>query len=175
MRVHCVCLVAILTIVPSTVWAASDGIPTLDVRPVCRGIAGQSADPGVGQRNQTETFQQCMESVQAVREQLKQEWSAFSAADKRHCVSLATTGGESSNTELLTCLEMARASSKVRFLRKRNYQARIFTFDADGTISNDRANRINVGLTAGADIAAHGENKVGRANDERFRRVIFGS
>jgi hypothetical protein len=49
MRGHCVCLVAILTIVPSTVWAASDAIPTLDVRPVCRGIASQSADPGVGQ------------------------------------------------------------------------------------------------------------------------------
>ena len=114
MRCHCVCLVGILTIVPSTVWAASDGIPTLDVRPVCRGIAGQSADPGVGQRNQTETFQQCMESEQAVREQLKQEWSAFSAADKRHCVTLATTGGELSNTELLTCLEMAR---DVRVLR----------------------------------------------------------
>ena len=114
MRGHCVCLVAILTIVPSIAWAASDGIPTLDVRPVCRGIASQSADPGVGQRNQTETFQQCMESEQAVREQLKQEWSAFSAADKRHCVTLATTGGESSNTELLTCLEMAR---DVRVLR----------------------------------------------------------
>jgi hypothetical protein len=49
MRGHCVCLVAILAIVPSAVWAASDGIPTLDVRPVCRGIASQSADPGVGQ------------------------------------------------------------------------------------------------------------------------------
>jgi hypothetical protein len=110
MRGHCVYLVAILTIVPSTVWAASDGIPTLDVRPVCRGIASQSADPGVGQRNQTETFQQCIESEQAVREQLKQVWSAFSAADKRHCVTLATTGGESSKT----CLEMAR---DVRVLR----------------------------------------------------------
>ena len=114
MRGHCVYLVAILTIVPSTVWAASDGIPTLDVRPVCQGIASQSADPGVGQRNQTETFQQCIESEEAVREQLKQVWSAFSAADKRHCVTLATTGGESSNTELLTCLEMAR---DVRVLR----------------------------------------------------------
>jgi hypothetical protein len=84
------------------------------VRPVCRGIASQSADPGVGQRSQTETFQQCIESEQAVLEQLKQGWSAFSAEDKRHCVTLATTGGESSNTELLTCLEMAR---DVRALR----------------------------------------------------------
>ena len=106
--------VTILTIVPSIAWARSNEIPTLDVRPVCRGIASQSADPGVGQRNQTETFQQCMESEQAVREQLKREWSAFSVADKRHCVTLATTGGESSNTELLTCLEMAR---DVRVLR----------------------------------------------------------
>ena len=114
MRGHSVCLAAILIIAPSTVWAASNGIPTLDVRPVCRGIASQSADPGVGQRDQTETFKQCMESEQAVLEQLKQVWSAFSAADKRHCVTLATTGGESSNTELLTCLEMAR---DVRVLR----------------------------------------------------------
>ena len=91
---HFVFGVTILTIVPSITWARSNEIPKLDVRPVCRGIASQSADPGVGQRNQTETFQQCMESEQAVREQLKQEWSAFSAADKRHCVTLATTGGE---------------------------------------------------------------------------------
>jgi hypothetical protein len=111
---HFVFGVTILTIVPSITWARSNEIPKLDMRPVCRGIASQSADPGVGQRNQTETFKQCIESEQAVLEQLKQVWSAFSAADKRHCVTLATTGGESSNTELLTCLEMAR---DVRVLR----------------------------------------------------------
>jgi hypothetical protein len=55
-----------------------------------------------------------MESEQGVREELKKAWSSFSAADKRHCVELAKTGGESSNTELLTCLEMAR---DVRVLR----------------------------------------------------------
>src|SRR6476469_6993709 len=77
-------------------------------------LPSQSADPGVGQRNQTETFQQCIDSERVVHEQLKREWSNFSAADKRHCVTLATTGGESSNTELLTCLEMAR---DVRVLR----------------------------------------------------------
>jgi hypothetical protein len=112
MRGYFVCIM--LAILPTIAWAASDRIPTLDVRPVCRGIASQSADPGVGQRNQTETFQQCIDSERAVLEQLKREWSNFSAADKRHCVTLATTGGESSNTELLTCLEMAR---DVRALR----------------------------------------------------------
>jgi len=114
MRGQFVCGVTTLLIIPTIAWGGSDGIPTLDVRPVCRGIASQSADPGVGQRNQTETFQQCVESEQTVREQLKRQWSDFSAADKRHCVTLATTGGESSNTELLTCLEMAR---DVRLLR----------------------------------------------------------
>lgn len=98
----------LFSLVPTHVWSASDEIPRLDVRPVCRGIASQSADPGVGQRSRADTLQQCLESEQAVRDQLKQQWSSFSAADKRHCVTLATTGGESSNTELLTCLEMAR-------------------------------------------------------------------
>jgi hypothetical protein len=109
--------VTTLTIIPTIVLGASDAIPTLDVRPVCRGIASQSSDPGVGEKNQTDAFKQCLESEQAVRDQLKQKWSDFSAADKRHCVTLATTGGESSNTELLTCLEMAR---DVRLLRSAN-------------------------------------------------------
>jgi colicin import membrane protein len=114
MRGYLVSVVAMVTIAPSLLLARSDQIPTLDVRPVCRGIASQSADPGVGQGSQTETFQRCMESEQSVREQLKRDWPAFSAADKQHCVTLAMTGGESSNTELLTCLEIAR---DVRTLR----------------------------------------------------------
>jgi hypothetical protein len=114
MRGYFVSLVLLGSIVPSTSWARSNDIPTLDVRPVCRGIASQSGDPGLGVAGQTETFRQCMESEQAVLEQLRKEWSAFSEADKRHCVTLAKTGGESSNTELMTCLEMAR---DVRVLR----------------------------------------------------------
>jgi hypothetical protein len=94
---------------------ALDEIPTLDVRPVCRGIALQAADPGVGQQGgQAETFQRCIATEKEIHEQLKKRWGEFSAADKRHCVTLAKTGGESSNTELLTCLEMAR---DVRVLR----------------------------------------------------------
>jgi hypothetical protein len=101
-------LITATFVVPSSLWARSDEIPTLDIRPVCRGIASQSADPGIGQGGQTENFQQCMESEQRVHEQLRKVWASFSAADKQHCVTLAKTGGESSNTELLTCLEMAR-------------------------------------------------------------------
>ena len=85
--------------------ARSDDIPTLDVNPVCRGIAMQGElEAGLQQTS----FQQCVQSEQAVRDEIKKEWSTFTTADKSHCVSLAKTGGESSYTELITCMEMAR-------------------------------------------------------------------
>src|SRR5215831_10200251 len=85
--------------------ARSDGIPTLDVNPVCHGIAMQGElEAGLQQTS----FQQCVQSEQATREEIKKEWSTFSASDKSHCVALAKTGGESSYTELITCMEMAR-------------------------------------------------------------------
>src|SRR5215469_1597365 len=85
--------------------ARSDDIPTLDVNPVCHGIAMQGElEAGLQQTS----FQQCVQSEQATREQIKKEWSTFSTSDKSHCVALAKTGGESSYTELITCMEMAR-------------------------------------------------------------------
>ena len=45
--------------------------------------------------------------------QLEKEWSTFTTADKTDCVSLANTGGESSYTELITCMEMARDVRKL--------------------------------------------------------------
>src|SRR5215467_15345068 len=89
----------------------SDDIPTLDVNPVCHGIAMQGElEAGLQRTN----FEQCVQSEQATREQIKKEWSTFTTADKSHCVALAKTGGESSYTELITCMEMAR---DVRALR----------------------------------------------------------
>jgi hypothetical protein len=90
--------------------ARSDDIPTLDVNPVCHGIAMQGElEAGLQQTS----FQQCMQSEQAVREDVKKEWSTFSTADKTHCVALAKTGGESSYTELISCMEMARDVRKL--------------------------------------------------------------
>src|SRR6516162_2535250 len=62
---------------------------------------------------QQTSFQQCVQSEQAVRDEIKKEWSTFSTADKTHCVALAKTGGESSYTELITCMEMARDVRKL--------------------------------------------------------------
>ena len=106
MRGHFVLGVAIAMILPAMLPARADETPNLDVRPVCRGIASQAAEPlSTGLPS---SYDECVKSEQEVRAQLKKEWSAFSAADKQHCVTLAMTGGESSYTELLTCLEMSR-------------------------------------------------------------------
>jgi len=114
MRSYFAPAIAMAIIMAAILSARSDDIPTLDVNPVCRGIASQSElEAGLQRTN----FEQCVQSEQAVREQLKKEWTAFSAADKQHCVALAKTGGESSYTELITCMEMAR---DVRIYTKMN-------------------------------------------------------
>ena len=90
--------------------ARSDQIPVLDVNPVCHGIAMQGElEAGLQQTS----FQQCVQSEQATRDEIKKHWSSFSTADKGDCVALAKTGGESSYTELLTCMEMARDVRKL--------------------------------------------------------------
>jgi hypothetical protein len=111
MRSYFAPAIAIAMIMPAILSARSDDIPTVDVRPVCRGIASQGElDVGLQQTS----FEQCVQSEQAVREQLEKEWSTFTTADKSHCVSLAKTGGESSYTELITCMEMARDVRAIR-------------------------------------------------------------
>ncbi len=85
----------------------ADGVPTLNVEQVCEGIAQQGGvtfhDPAIAQEKKN-----CLESEAAIREQLSKQWTSFSPADRSHCVNESVMGGDSSYTELLTCLEMAR-------------------------------------------------------------------
>jgi hypothetical protein len=102
--------VALAALCLSGLSARSDDVPTLDVNPVCRGIAMQGElEAGLQQTS----FQQCVQSEQAVRDEIRKEWSTFSTADKTHCVALAKTGGEASYTELISCMEMARDVRKL--------------------------------------------------------------
>jgi hypothetical protein len=101
-------VIVMVAMAPSISTARSDEIPTLDVRPVCRGIAQQSTDPSAGKKGHDEIFRGCMKSEQGAREQLKNVWLAFSPTDKQHCVAMTKTGGLPSYTELITCLEMVR-------------------------------------------------------------------
>ncbi|MFY9696519.1 MAG: hypothetical protein WA776_04105 [Xanthobacteraceae bacterium] len=85
----------------------SDSVPALNVEQVCQGIAQQGGvsfhdtDIAVEKKN-------CLDSEKATRDELVKEWSSFAPADKVACTNESKMGGESSYTELLTCLEMAR-------------------------------------------------------------------
>jgi hypothetical protein len=84
-----------------------DKVPSLNVEQVCEGIAQQGGvsfrDPNIAVEKKN-----CLDSEHATRDELAKQWSSFSAADKNACTNEATMGGDSSYTELLTCLEMAR-------------------------------------------------------------------
>jgi hypothetical protein len=94
--------------------ARTDQYPTLNVAPICHGITQQSDLQG-GFREVS--FDECMKAEQEDRQAMIKEWSTFLAAERAHCVAEVTMGGESSYTELITCLEMAR---DVRLLKKPN-------------------------------------------------------
>jgi hypothetical protein len=91
----------------------ADSVPTLNVEPVCRGIAQQGGATGrdAATKQEQET---CIKSEQAMRDELVKQWSTFSPTDRTSCVNESRMGGESSYTELLTCLEMARDVRKMR-------------------------------------------------------------
>jgi hypothetical protein len=84
-----------------------DGVPSLNVEQVCDGIAQQGGvsfrDPNIAVEKKN-----CVDSEHATRDELAKQWSSFTATDKTSCTNEATMGGDSSYTELLTCLEMAR-------------------------------------------------------------------
>jgi hypothetical protein len=95
----------LLTVMTLAVRAAD--VPQLNVAPLCHGIVDQGGDPlQAGDPNVS--FKQCMDSEAADKATLEKEWSTFSAANKRDCTDEARTGGLSSYTDLLTCLEMAK-------------------------------------------------------------------
>jgi hypothetical protein len=85
----------------------ADGVPDLNVAQVCEGIAKQGGvtfrDPSIAKEKKN-----CIDSEQQVRAELAKQWSSFAPAAKTSCVNESKMGGESSYTELLTCLEMAR-------------------------------------------------------------------
>jgi hypothetical protein len=90
----------------------ADRVPVLNIEQVCEGIARQGGisfhDPAIAKEKE-----RCLKSEQEVRDELVKQWSSFLAADRASCVTEARTGGDSSYTELITCLEMARDVRKL--------------------------------------------------------------
>src|SRR3984957_19443594 len=91
----------------------SDSVPVLNVEQVCQGIAQQGGvtfhDSAVGEEKKN-----CLDSEQSTRDEIVKQWSTFTAPDKTACTNESRMGGESSYTELLTCLEMARDVRNLR-------------------------------------------------------------
>jgi len=112
MRRHLIPIVALTALGASSLSARSDEFPVLDVAPLCHGITEQST---LQEGFRTVTFDECIKAEQEDRQTMIKEWSTFSADDRTHCTAEAKMGGESSYTDLLTCLEMAR---DVRALNK---------------------------------------------------------
>ena len=84
----------------------ADRVPILKVEKSCR--AAGSAGLGAGR-----TTESCMNDENAARDSLNQDWGQFSAADKSHCLTMVSTGGDPSYVELLSCLEMSRDAKKI--------------------------------------------------------------
>jgi len=90
--------------------AQSDGLPNLNVRPVCLGIAQQAATPGE-RGGPALGYGQCVQSEMAVRRRLIRRWARYTPDEKANCIG-SEMGGYASYTDLATCLEMARDARK---------------------------------------------------------------
>jgi len=85
----------------------ADQVPKLNVTPSCRA----SADGILGVKQDIDS---CLQSENAARDQLAQQWSTFAPADRDSCTRLTMIGGTGGTyTELITCLEMKSESAKL--------------------------------------------------------------
>jgi hypothetical protein len=87
--------------------AASNGPPTLNVKPSCEAAADRTAMEQVPGSNVRDVAS-CMRDENEARDQLAKEWAQFSPSDQQNCTSITKTGGIPSYVELIVCLEMIR-------------------------------------------------------------------
>jgi hypothetical protein len=103
----------------------------MDVEQVCRGIAEQGGATfhdrdlarALRDPETVQTQKDCLDSEEHVRDQLAKAWGSFDSSDRRHCTNESKMGGESSYTELITCLEMARDVRKLHDEAKASHSA----------------------------------------------------
>jgi hypothetical protein len=106
MRVLSIAFMTVMVLLVAILPARSQSIPSLNVKPVCRGIAQQALDPSEAGGPDL-AFTACVKNEQAMREKLAGEWSTFSRSEKANCIG-EQMGGMASYTDLISCLEMAR-------------------------------------------------------------------
>jgi len=85
----------------------ADAVPTLAFEQSCREVA--RADP-----LKQITVEACFKQETEARDQLKNDWTAFSAGDRSHCLNLTNIGSRPSYVELITCLQVSRDARQLR-------------------------------------------------------------
>jgi hypothetical protein len=101
--------------------AWSQQVPVLDLTPICRGIAQGAA--GAGERGGPDlSFARCVRNEKATRKRLVGMWSRYAPGDRQHCVAETTMGGLASYTNLLGCLNSAKAAHTMFPGRNRPYR-----------------------------------------------------
>ncbi len=99
-------MAALLTVIlaGSQIALASEQVPQLNIEPTCHSAA--MAQPAQDRHEDV-----CKRDELQARDKLQQEWGQFTGTQRQHCVTLSTLGGSPSYVELLTCLEMAKATA----------------------------------------------------------------
>ncbi len=95
---------------PGVASAASSGVPTVDIAITCR--TSEKALISIFGAQTQQTFESCMQSENAAREQIVKNWQHFPAGGRQRCVN--TTGYMPSYVEWLTCLEMEQQVLELR-------------------------------------------------------------
>jgi hypothetical protein len=105
-----VAIVLLLFALPGS--ASAQSIPQLNVDPVCHGIAQQAWAPSESGGPDL-TYKRCVQSEMATRRKLSREWSTFTPGEKANCIATEMSAPLPSYTDLITCVETARAVRKL--------------------------------------------------------------
>lgn len=81
----------------------SGQVPQLDISPSCRAATSTAI-------TLKRSVESCERAEMEARDKLQQEWSQYTDMQQGHCVRLSSLGGSPSYIELLTCLEIDKAS-----------------------------------------------------------------
>jgi hypothetical protein len=90
----------------SQVVLAADSVPKFNVERTCRPAAAVAILPG-------RDASACQHNENDARTRLEQDWTQYSAAQRRQCAGFAALDRAPSYVELLTCLEMAKQAKEL--------------------------------------------------------------
>ncbi|MEZ5786262.1 MAG: hypothetical protein R3D62_07275 [Xanthobacteraceae bacterium] len=99
--------VSLMVLGASLVMLAADGLPNFDVKKSCSSVAKLGLSV-------SQTPDACIKDEENARDQLKEKWNTFPAADRSRCISTTEIGGTPSYVEVLTCLQIAQDVKKLK-------------------------------------------------------------